>query len=230
MEYSECSNRRIPLDGALASWVRCGCCCCQVSSVVSDSVRPHRSQPTRLPRPWDSPGKCAGVGCHFLLQCMKVKSESEVAQSCPTLPDRMDCSPSGSPVPGILQARVLEWVPSPSPHESDTLGLFRLLFSRWVVSHCLGRQGLQHTRLPCSSLSDYLYYTSVQILCTIRTTKFRFKTCFVFGSVITWALSEHSTEHLLLKFLYPSLCLDKKGGWWFECVDVRLVDRSKNVN
>ena len=62
-------------------------------SVVSDSVQPHRRQPTRLPRPWDSPGKNTGVGCHFLLQCRKVKSESEVAQSCPTLRDPRDCSP-----------------------------------------------------------------------------------------------------------------------------------------
>ena len=67
-------------------------------------------QPTRFPCPWDSPGKNTGVGCHFLLQCMKVKSESEVAQSCPTLSDPMDCSLPGSPVPGILQARTLEWV------------------------------------------------------------------------------------------------------------------------
>ena len=76
---------------------------------MSDSVRPHRRQPTRLPRPWDSPGKNTGVGCHFLLQRMKVKSDSEVAQSCPTLSDPMDCSPPGSSVHGILQARVLEW-------------------------------------------------------------------------------------------------------------------------
>ena len=82
---------------------------CQVTSVVSDSVRPHRQQPTRLPRPWDSPGKNTGVGCHFLLQCMKVKSQSEVTQSCPTLSDPMDCSPPGSSVHGIFQARVLEW-------------------------------------------------------------------------------------------------------------------------
>ena len=53
------------------------CCCCQVTLVVSDSVRPHRWQPTRFPCPWDSPGKSTGVGCHFLLQCMNVKSESE---------------------------------------------------------------------------------------------------------------------------------------------------------
>ena len=73
-------------------------------------MRPHRRQPTRLPHPWDSPGKNTGVGCHFLLQCMKVKSESEVAQSCPTLSDPVDCSPPGSSIHGIFQARVLEWV------------------------------------------------------------------------------------------------------------------------
>ena len=74
------------------------------------TLRPHRRQPTRLPGPWDSPGKTTGVGCHFLLQGMKVKSDSEVAQSCPTLSDPMDCSPPGSSVHRIFQARVLEWV------------------------------------------------------------------------------------------------------------------------
>ena len=77
---------------------------------MSGSLRPYRWQPTRLPHPWDSPGKNTGVGCHFLLQCMKVKSESEVAQLCPTLCDPIDGSPPGSPVPGNLQARTLEWV------------------------------------------------------------------------------------------------------------------------
>ena len=76
---------------------------------MSDSVRPHRRKPTRLPRLWDSPGKNTGVGCHFLLQCMKVKSEREVAQSCLTLSDPMDYSPPGSSIHGIFQARVLEW-------------------------------------------------------------------------------------------------------------------------
>ena len=76
---------------------------------MSDSVWPQRRQPTRLPHPWDSPGKNTGVGCHFLLQCMKVKSQSEVTQSCPTLSDPMDCSPPGSSIHGIFQARVLEW-------------------------------------------------------------------------------------------------------------------------
>ena len=87
---------------------------------MSDSVRPHRRQPTRLPRPWDSPGKNTGVGCHFLLQCRKVKSKSEVAQSCPTLRDPMDCSLPGSSVHGISQARALEWGASPSPHSGSS--------------------------------------------------------------------------------------------------------------
>ena len=73
---------------------------------MSDSVQPHRWQSTRLPRPWDSPGKNTGVGCHFILQCMKVKSESEVTQSCSTLSNPMDCSLPGSSVHGILQAGV----------------------------------------------------------------------------------------------------------------------------
>ena len=71
------------------------CCCCCVASVVVDSSQPHRWQPTRLPRPWDSPGKNTGVGCYFLLQCMKVKSESEIIQSWSTLRNPMDCSPPG---------------------------------------------------------------------------------------------------------------------------------------
>ena len=75
----------------------------------SCSVRPHRWQPTKLLLPWDSPGKNTGVGCHFLLQCVKVKSESEVAQLCPTISNPMDCSLPGSSIHGIFQARVLEW-------------------------------------------------------------------------------------------------------------------------
>ena len=73
---------------------------------MSDSVWPQRQQPTRLPRPWDSPGKNTGVGCHFLLWCMKVKVK---VKSCPTLRNPMDCSLPGSSVHGIFQARVLEW-------------------------------------------------------------------------------------------------------------------------
>ena len=83
---------------------------------MTDSVRPHRRKPTRLLCPWDTLGKNTGVGCHFLLQCIKVKSESggkksesEVAQSCPTLSSPMDCSLPGSSIHGIFQARVMEW-------------------------------------------------------------------------------------------------------------------------
>ena len=101
---------------------------------MSNSVRPHRWQPTRLRRPWDSLGKNTGVSCHFLLQCMKVKSGSEVAQSCPTLRNPMDCSLPGSSVHAIFQTRVLEWVPSPSPH---LMLLFHIL-SLWTCSFMIG--------------------------------------------------------------------------------------------
>ena len=95
---------------------------------MSNSVRPQRRQPTRLPRPWDSPGKNTGVGCHFLLQCLKVKSQSEVAQSCPTLSDPMDCSLPGSSIHGIFQARVLEWVAI----------AFSINGGQWVAKYNLG--------------------------------------------------------------------------------------------
>ena len=85
------------------------CCCCEVTSVMSNSMRPHRWQPTRPLCPWDSPSKNTGVGCHFLLQCMKVKCKSEAVQACLTLSDPMDCSLPGTSIQGIFQARVLEW-------------------------------------------------------------------------------------------------------------------------
>ena len=78
-------------------------------SVVSDSVRPHRRQPTRFLCPWDSPGKNTGVGCHFLLH-QAVSAAAKFLQSCPTLWDPTDGSPPGSTIPGILQARTPEWV------------------------------------------------------------------------------------------------------------------------
>ena len=111
---------------------------------MSNSVRPHRRQPTRLPRPWDSPGKNTGVGCHFLLQVMKVKSESEGAQSCPTLHDPMDCSLPGSSAHGIFEARVLEWIAIAfSPNKvrsllfslSPSLGLFTYFSGGWTGLH-----------------------------------------------------------------------------------------------
>ena len=83
--------------------------CTAAKSLQSCPTLCDPKDPTRLPCPWDSPGKNTGVGCHFLLQCKKVKSESEVAESCSTLSDPMDCSPPGSSIHGIFQARVLEW-------------------------------------------------------------------------------------------------------------------------
>ena len=103
---------------------------------MSDSVRPHRRQPTRLPRPWDSPGKNTGVGCHFLLQCMKVKSKREVAQSCTTLHDPMDCSLPGSSIHGTFQARVLEWVAI----------AFSEIFFEFLTEN--GNSSLMFSRLP----------------------------------------------------------------------------------
>ena len=97
---------------------------------MSNSVRPQRQQPTRLPRPWDSPGKNTGVGCHFLLQGMKVKSQSEVAQSCLTLSDLMDCSLPGSSAHGIFQARVLEWVAI--AFSAFTLNPYTKINSKWI--------------------------------------------------------------------------------------------------
>jgi len=103
---------------------------------VSDSVRPHRRQPTRLPRPWDSPGKNTGVGCHFLLQYMNVKSESEVAQLCRTLSDPIDCSPPGSSSMGFSRQEHWSGVPLPSP-------LYNL-----ILMIAQGAQG--HISLQCS--------------------------------------------------------------------------------
>ena len=85
------------------------CVLCVLSLSCARLLRPCGLQPARLFCPWDPPGKNTGVGCHFLLQCMKVKSESQVPQSCPTLSDPIDCSLPGSSVHGIFQARVLEW-------------------------------------------------------------------------------------------------------------------------
>ena len=120
-------------------------------SVVSDSVRPHRRQPTRLPHSWDSPGKNTGVGCQFLLQCMKVKSENEVPQSCLTLSNLMDCSLPASSIHGIFQARVLEWVTIASSAISD---LFHNLQS---LVYCLVYRNMQNNGLS----NDWLTVTEL---------------------------------------------------------------------
>ena len=108
---------------------------------MSDSVRPHRQQPTRLRCSWDSPGKNTGVGCHFLLQCMKVKNESEVAQSRLIPSNPIDCSPPGSSVHGIFQARVLEWVAIAFSNawkwkvKVKSLSHVRLLATPWTAAY-----------------------------------------------------------------------------------------------
>ena len=100
---------------------------------MSDPQRPHGLQPSSLLHPWDFPGKSTGVGCHFLLQCRKVKSESEVAQSCLTLSDPMDCSLPGSSIHGIFQARVLEWGAIASPKGMATNSCILAWRIPWTV-------------------------------------------------------------------------------------------------
>ena len=136
-------------------WQVLCCCCCCIASVVSDSVQPHRQQPTRLHCPWDSSGKNTGVGCHFLLQSMKVKSESEVTPLCPTLSDLRDCSPPGSSVHGIFQARVLEWG--------------AIAFSRQVLSHVqifIIPWTVAHQAPPSMGFSRQEYWSSLPFLAT----------------------------------------------------------------
>ena len=139
---------------------------------MSNSVRPHRQQPTRLPRPWDSPGKNTGVGCHFLLQCMKVKSESEVIQSCPTLCNPTDGRPPGCPVPGILQARTLEWVaisfsrgssrPRDRTRVSRIAGMLLLLLSLFSrVRLCATPETAAHQTPPSLGFSRQEYWSGL---------------------------------------------------------------------
>ena len=117
---------------------------------MSGSVRPHRWQPTRLPHPWDSPDKNTGVGCHFLLQCMKVKSESEVSQSCLTLSNPMDRSLPGSAIHGIFQARVLEWGAIAFSYKTSSVTQMQIFvlyiltgfkicffFKAWITTFCI---------------------------------------------------------------------------------------------
>ena len=119
---------------------------------MSNSVQPHRRQPTSLPRPWDSPGKNIGVGCHFLLQCMKVKSESELTQSCLTLSDPMDCSLPGSSIHGIFHARVLEWgAIAFSESLQRQMQIPLLLFSHW---HMLLASANLHLTGQCQFVVD----------------------------------------------------------------------------
>ena len=98
-------------------------------------MRPHRRLPTRLPCPWDYPGKNTGVGCHFLLQCIKVKSESEVAQSCLTLSDLIDCSLPGSSAVGFSRQEYWSRLPLPSPNLLLHKHYFKIQFGSVVQTH-----------------------------------------------------------------------------------------------
>ena len=109
--------------------------------------------------PWDSPGKNTGVGCHFLLQCMKVKSETEVAQSCPTLCDPMDCSLPGSSVHGISKPRVLEWVAI----ASSTQGMRNLLFLHLFAQSIIINMVVQRSLIHCHRLSVVLLILALQV-------------------------------------------------------------------
>ena len=130
------SEKKLASNGSLAA----AAAAATAKSLQScPTLRPHRRQPTRLPCPWESPGKNTGVGCHFLLQCMKVKSENKAAQSCPTRSDPRDCSLRSSYVRGIFQARVLEWVAIAFSNMLSRLAIIllprsKLLLISWLQS------------------------------------------------------------------------------------------------
>ena len=143
---------------------------------MSDSVRPHRWQPTRLPCPWDSPSKNTGAGCHFLLQCMKVKSESEVAQLCLTPSDPLDCSLPGSPVHGIFQARVLEWGAI----------AFSVSFFSSLQFYCPSRLQLTSTCLRKSSLTAlaHMLFSLLWSMAACNESQFKGKSYFLITSCV----------------------------------------------
>ena len=180
------------------------CCCCWVASVMSDSVRPHRWQPTRLPHPWDSPGKNTGVGCHFLLQRMKVRSESEVSQSCPTLCDPMDCSLPGSSVHGIFQARVLEWV--------------AIAFSPVYTAAAAAAKLLQSCPTMCDPIDGSLPGSSVPGILQARILEW---VVISFSNAWKWKVKVKSLSHVRLfetpwSVAYqapPSMGFSRQGYW-----------------
>ena len=111
-------------------------CFSRVRLCVTPGIAAHQAPP-----PWDSPGKNTGVGCHCLLQCMKVKSESEVAQLCPTLSDPMDCSLPGSSVHGFSRQEYWSGVPLPSPFSFQQNLRSTVLCFRARKSVCVGMLG-----------------------------------------------------------------------------------------
>ena len=147
---------------------------------MSDSVQPHRWQPTRLPRPWDSPGKNTGVGCHFLLQCMKVKSESEVAQSCPTLATPWTAAYEAPPSMGFSRQKYWSVVPLPSPNFplSIYFTYFNVTLSICPIlsfSLCVHKYVLYASLfLPCKQVHQYHFLDSIYIYTLIYNIFFLF--------------------------------------------------------
>ena len=196
---------------------------------MSDSVRPHRRQPTRLPRPWDSPGKNTGVGCHFLLQCMKVKSESEVAQLCPTLSNPMDCSLPGSSFHCIFQARVLEWsaiafsnpVPYFMANRWGSNGKSHRLYFLGLKNHC--GQWLQAWNLDiCSfwrktmtNLHSVVKRRDITLLTKVHSQSYGFSSSHVW----TWQL-DHKEGCTLKNWCFSAWPLDAKSWLIWKDPDI----------
>ena len=152
-------------------------------------MRPHRQQPTRLPRPWDSPGKNTGVGCHFLLQCMKVKSESEVAQSCPTLSDPMGCSPPGSSIHGIFQARVLEW---------GAIAFSGNWYSHYEKQYGGASKNLKYICYPDPEATLIFTFSTV-LLCWVLSCAWLYGSTPYNPTIPLWEISPKKTKSLALK-------------------------------
>ena len=164
---------------------------------MSDSVWPHRWQPTRLPHPWDSPGKNTGVGCHSLLQCMKVKSEREVAQLCPTFSDPMDWSLPGSSVHEIFQAK--EYWSGPTHDEKVEF----LEFKSFFQGHMTGQQwSPDHSDLSPKPLSGWSTAKEV------RSNEVTYKVQHGNRPVISWKLDKNL--RMWCSYNLVKVCLNKK--------------------
>ena len=157
---------------------------------MSDSVQPHRWQPTRHPRPWDSPGKNTGVGCHFLLQCVKVESESEVSELCLTLSDPVDCSPPGSSIR-----------PWDSPGKNTGVGCHFLLQCMKVESE---REVAQSCPTPSDPMDCSLLGSSVHGMFQARVLEWgaiAFSAVWPYGHLYLEKASSVNNNGRLLRFL-----------------------------
>ena len=143
-------------------------------------MQPHRRQPTRLPRPWDSPGKNTGVGCHFLLQCMKVKSESEVAQSCPTLRDPWTAAYQAPPPMGFSRQEYWSGEPLPSPEIEPR----SLVLREWSLSHWTVRE-VHHVFIHSIS---YLYQCGSMAIYFVSGVKIHYCFILLFKLFELWSL------------------------------------------